>query len=325
MAGKIDWEKQIGRRLKLRDLYVFWTVARCGSMGKAAVELGVAQPTVSEAVAELEHTFHVRLLDRSPRGVEPTRYGAALLKRCIAVFDELKQGHRDIEFLADATTGELKIGCSESITATLLPQVIQRFFKRYPRVTLQADDVPTFASALPVLRDRKYDLVLARLGPPPRDEHPPDDMTLETLFEDRLVLACGTQATWARRRKIDLADLMDEPWILAAADTWNYRALVEAFQARGVAMPTITLATLSVHLRAQLLADGQFVTLFPVSLLRSNARYFSLKLLPIDLPIRPWPVAVVTLKNRTLSPLVERFIDCAREVAKSFAAGARRS
>ena len=56
-------------------------------------------------------------------------------------------------------------------------------------------------------------------------------------------------------------------------------------------------------------------------MMHSNADYFSLTLLSVDLPIRPWPVAVVTLKNRTLSPVVERFIACAREVAKSFAGG----
>jgi len=319
MTAKIDWERQVGRRLKLRELYAFLTVARCGSMGKAALDLGVSQPTVSEAVAELEHTFGVRLLDRSSQGVEPTPYGAVLLKRCIAVFDELKQGQRDIEFLTDATTGDLKIGCSESISATLLPPVIQRFVERYPRVNLQADDVPTFASALPVLWERKYDLVLARLGPPPRDDHPPDDFNLERLFEDRLVLASGMHSKWARRRKIDLAELLDERWILTASDTWNYRAVAEAFHARGLAIPNITLATLSVHLRTRLLADGQFITVLPDSLLRSSAGYFSLKLLPVDLPTRPWPVTVVTLKTRTLSPLVERFIECVREVAKSFA------
>ena len=57
MAGKIDWEGRIGRRLKLRDLHVYFTVVQCGSMAKAAAELGVAQPTVSEIIAGLEHTF----------------------------------------------------------------------------------------------------------------------------------------------------------------------------------------------------------------------------------------------------------------------------
>jgi DNA-binding transcriptional LysR family regulator len=111
---RIDWETQIGRRLRLRDLHVFFTVARCGSMARAAAELGVSQPTVSEVIADLEHTYAVRLFDRSPRGVAPTIYGDALLKRSIVVFDELKQSGRDIEFLADPTTGEVRIGCVQS-------------------------------------------------------------------------------------------------------------------------------------------------------------------------------------------------------------------
>src|SRR5580700_7158480 len=98
MLRKIDWEGQIGRRLKLRDLHVFQTVVQRGSMAKAAQQLGVSQPAVSEVIADLEHILGVRLVDRSARGVEPTIYGGALLKRSVAAFDELKQSIRDIEF-----------------------------------------------------------------------------------------------------------------------------------------------------------------------------------------------------------------------------------
>src|SRR5947208_16556843 len=98
MLRKIDWDSQIGRRLRLRDLHVFVTVAQRGSMAKAAIQLGVRTPTVSEVIADLEHGIGVRLLDRSPRGIEPTRYGHALLKRTAVIFDELKQSIRDIEY-----------------------------------------------------------------------------------------------------------------------------------------------------------------------------------------------------------------------------------
>ena len=80
-------------------------------MAKAAEQLGVAQPTVSETIADLEESYGVRLFDRSPRGVEPTIYGAALHRRCVAAFDELKQSGRDIEYLADPKVGDLWIGC----------------------------------------------------------------------------------------------------------------------------------------------------------------------------------------------------------------------
>jgi DNA-binding transcriptional LysR family regulator len=84
-------------------------------------------------------------------------------------------------------------------------------------------------------------------------------------------------------------------------------------------MPKVSLETFSVHLRTHLLADGPFVTAFPGSVLRFNAERFSLKVLSLNLPVQPWPVAIVTLKNRTLSPIVERFLTCVREVAKCFA------
>ncbi len=139
VTRKIDWESQIGRRLRLRDLHVFSTVVQCGSMAKAAAQLGVSQPTVSEVIAGLEHTFNVRLLDRSRQGVEPTVYGDALLKRSIAAFDELKQSSRDIAFLADPTIGDLRIGCMVSVAVAVLPPVVKRFSELYPRVVLHVE------------------------------------------------------------------------------------------------------------------------------------------------------------------------------------------
>src|SRR6266849_10286754 len=139
MPRKIDWESQIGRRLKLRDLHVFFTAVQRGSMSKAAQQLGVSQPAVSEIIADLEHALGVRLLDRRPQGIEPTIYGNAVLKRSTAVFDELKQSIRDVEFLADPTTGEIRIGCVESLSATIVPQIARRFSQQYPRVVVSVD------------------------------------------------------------------------------------------------------------------------------------------------------------------------------------------
>ena len=106
-------ETRIGQRVRFRDLQVFFAVVQCGSMGKAAAQLGVTQPAVSELISGLESTIGVRLFDRTSQGVEPTIYGRALLKRGIAAFDEFKQGLRDIEFLANPTVGEVRVGCPE--------------------------------------------------------------------------------------------------------------------------------------------------------------------------------------------------------------------
>ena len=105
----MDLDDRALRRLKLSDLRLFHAVVQRGGMAKAAAHLSISQPAVSKAIAALEHTLGVRLLERHPQGVEPTLFGRALLKGGIAVFDELKQSMKEIEFLADPTAGELRI------------------------------------------------------------------------------------------------------------------------------------------------------------------------------------------------------------------------
>jgi len=322
MLRKIDWESQIGRRLRLRDLHVLFTVAQRGSMAKAAAQLGVSTPTVSEVISDLEHALGVRLLDRSSQGVEPTKFGHALLKRAIIVFDELKQSIKDIEYLADPTLGEVRIACAAVSAATILPQVVQRFAQQHPRAVVHQDDVTIPEAQLSGLRERKYDLVLSRLIRPLTDRD--NDLNVEVLFNDRTVLVAGMHTRWARRRKIDLAELVDEPWILSATDTWNYARVTEAFQAQGLPVPRASVVTLSTLLRAHLVATGPYIASFlNFSLRLVDTDRYPIKRLPVGLPDRPSEFGIITLKNRTLSPVAERFIEHVRNFARSMRSNRR--
>jgi DNA-binding transcriptional LysR family regulator len=319
MRSGVSWESRIGRRLRLRDLHFLFAVVQSGSMAKAAAYLGVSQPVVSEAIADLENAVGVRLLDRSPRGVEPTLYGRALLMRGQIAFDELRQGIRDIEFLADPATGEIRIGCRESVSAGVLPRVIERFSRQYPGVIFCVEQYaggsePNFSD----LRERKVDLILSRQAKLHGEVEFQSDLSVEKLFDDQLFIVTGIHSPWARRRKIDIAELADEPWILPP-NTWNSLLLEKAFRKSGLNMPKVRVETFSVGLRTQLVATGRFITALPGSLLHANIKPFSLKVLPVDLPNPPWPFAIVTLRDRTLSPTVQLFIECARDVVKSMA------
>jgi DNA-binding transcriptional LysR family regulator len=271
-------------------------------------------------IAELEHNIGAKLFDRGRRGVEPTVYAHALLSRSRAAFDELRQGLRDIEFLADAETGEVRIGSTTATTDVLLPPLLHRFSQRYPRVIVHVEEVPRPAMDVSGLRDRKFDLILGRLMMPVTDPAMAD-LSIEALFHEQLVIAAGRRNPWARRSEIDLAELVDEPWVLPPADSWNYRGLAEAFTARGLSPPKSTLVTHSTPLRTYLLAHGPHLTSIGSSAVLLNQNRQLLKLLPVDLPVRPLHIAVLRLANRTLSPVVDRFVECAREVAKSIAEG----
>jgi DNA-binding transcriptional LysR family regulator len=314
--GFVSADERIGRRLKFRDLQVFFAVAQSGSISKAAKHLGLTQPAVSDIVGSLEHMFGVRLFDRTPKGVELTPYGEALRVRGRAVFDELKQGIRDIAFLSDPSAGELRIGCPSSIAASILPAAIESFSRDYPRVVVHLDEVPAPSSEFPSLHERRHDLVIARVARPLVNER---DLNVEVLFQDPLVIATGIHSPWARRRKVDLAELTSAPWILTAPQTWVYVSVARAFAARKLPMPVISLAAPSALLRVHLLATGPFVTAVPGSVLNMDAARRSLKRLGIDLSIAGYPLAILTLKNRSLGPSVGLFIDHVRQAARAIA------
>src|SRR5262247_810642 len=159
----MQWSDRIGRRLKPRDLHVFLAVAENGNMAKAAEQLAISRPVVSKTIADLEHTLGVRLLDRTPQGVEPTLYGQALLKRGVAIFDELRQSVKEIEFLADPTTGELHVGCSETVTAGLVSAVIDRLSRQHPQLLFHMELADLTTLQRHFLRERKCELVIGRM------------------------------------------------------------------------------------------------------------------------------------------------------------------
>jgi len=316
MAKIADWDRHIGRHLKLRDLHVFFSVVQLGSMAKAAAHFGVTQPAVSQIIADLEHALGVKLLDRSPRGIEPTVYGRSLLKGGAAAFDNLKQTIREIEFLSESTAGEVRIGCPETVAA-ILPPVIENFSRQYPGVIVHVSDVVAPTLDLPQIRDRTLDLAIVRITGSPSLHPFGDDLDVEVLFNDETLVAADAQSPWARRRKIDLAELVDAHWILPPAATTNSMVVFEAFRACGLAPPRVTLVTFSVALRTNLLVSGRHLTVFPRSMMDLYAARMSLKVLPVKLPAPEWPTVLVTLKNRTVNPAVKLFIDAVRMHFKS--------
>ena len=310
----MPWTDRIGRRLNLRDLHILLAVAKSGSMGKAAAELAISQPSVSKAIAAVEHAVGLRLLDRGAHGVEPTIYGRALLRCGVAVFDELRQGVSALEFLADAGTGELRIGCSESLAAGFISVVVDRLSRRYPRAVFHV--VPADPTALidRELRERNIEAAITWIPQP--NSH--DDLDIEVLFEDRLILMANSSSKWARRRKIAWDDLLAEPWVLPPPDSALGLYIAEQIRAAGLQPPHARVVSFSIPLHHRMLATGRFVTLLATSILQFTAN-LPLKALPLQSPVPARPVGVMTLKGRTLSPLALAFIDCAREVARPLA------
>ena len=311
----MPWNDRTKRRLKLRELDIFLAVVETGAMGKAADRLHMTQPAVSKAIADLEHTFGVRLVDRSRQGAEPTLFGRTLLKRGVAIFDELKQSVKDIDFLADPTSGELHIGCTETITAGLVSAAIDRLDQEHSNLAFHLVLADAATLHFQFLRERKCELVIARMLAPT----PEPDMDAELLFYERHFIATKPPNKWLKRRKIALAEISDGPWIFSLLEGEPGTPLFEAFRANGLDFPRAKVLSNSLNLRNSLLSTGRYLTLVPGSVLRFVPDHLLLKVLPIELPRAQLPIAIVTLKNRTLSPAAQLFIDCVRTLAKPLA------
>jgi len=306
----VHWDDRLRRRLKLRDLDTLLAVAHCGSMAKAAGQLSISQPAVSKAISDIERTLGIPLFDRKAQGVEPTLYGRALLKWAVAVFDDVKQGVRELEFLTDPTSGELSIGATEPIVAGMLPVVVGRLSQQHPRLVFQV--VQMLSSPLyDELRQRRVDLIMGRILNPLSD----DEFDVEVLFDDPQFVVAGIHNAWHRRRSIKLAELLNEPWTLPRPDSAAGSLVVESFRGCGLDIPRSNVVCNSIYMHSALLANGPHLAMFPRSLLHFSAERHFVKALPVQLPALPRPVGIITLKNRTVSPVTQLFIDAARKVA----------
>jgi len=305
--------RRLDQRLKLRELQVLSAVAASGSMVKAAGQLGMSQPAVSAAIAGLEQALGVRLLDRSPRGVEPTIYARAFLRRGRIALDELRQGLRDIEFLSDPASGEVRVGCPESMEAGFVPAVIDRLSQLHPRATVHVVTAQTGTQEFRELRERNVDVMLGRLFRPTVD----DDIDVEIVGLDRFFVVAGADSPWARRRRLSLDEVIGEPWIVNPSDNVVGSYFAEVFRRRGLDLPPRRVVSFSLDVRMHLLATGRYLTVLSKLVLQYNAARWSLKRLPIDLGIPEMPVAIFTLKNRTVSPVAHVFVEHARALIKT--------
>jgi DNA-binding transcriptional LysR family regulator len=305
---------RLGRRLKLQDLHVLMTVMQTGGMGKAAQRLNLTQPAISRSIAQLEHAFGVRLLDRDRQGIRPTEYGRALLDCGVAVFDDLLQGVKNIEFLADPTAGDVRIGCNPFLAASFGSAVVDRLSRRNPRIVFHALAAPTEILHR-ALVERDVDLLIAQKIGPFAD----GQFGFETLYDDDYVVMAGANNPWTRRRRIELAELVNEAWVLPPPESAPGSVSVQAFGINGLKYPRVTLFTPSHEMRISLLETGRYLTILLASVLRFATRFAELKVLPVKLPLSRIPIGIVTLKNRTISSVAQLFIDTAREVAQPLA------
>ena len=204
----------------------------------------------------MEHTLGVSLFDRSSKGVEPTPYGRVLIKRGVAIFDELRQGIREIETIKDPTTGEVHIGATSTIAEVgIVAAVIGQMSQKYPRINFHVVEA-TPEWLFHELRERRLDLIiLLRFDPVTSN-----DIVSEMLYEDRMVIVAAADNRWTRQSRVDLADLVDENWTLPEPEHPVTSIVASAFRAIGCEPPPVIATAAPGRIRDTMLATRRFLT-----------------------------------------------------------------
>jgi DNA-binding transcriptional LysR family regulator len=138
---------------------------------------------------------------------------------------------------------------------------------------------------------------------------------VEVLFEEPLVVAASAENPLVRRRRLQLADLVKESWTWSPPGTVVDRLIVEAFRASGLEPPRAAVYTDAINVRIRLALTRGFLIVVPASMLSLPTPHQWLRRVPVELPTTRRQMGILTVKNRTLSPLARLFIDCARDLA----------
>jgi DNA-binding transcriptional LysR family regulator len=260
----------------------------------------------------MEHTLGAPLLNRSTRGVEPTEHGRVLIERSRVIFDEVKQGIKDIEHLSDPTQGEIRIGSIEPVAA-VLSDIINQLTRRYPRITYQVTvgDTDMLAGKL---RDRALDVVFTRWNALTQA----DDLVAETLYKSTLAVMADKNHPMASRQQLTLPDLMREHWALAPPDTFLGRVVADLFERKKQPLPSSVVTTTSTLMRLNLISSGQFLSIFPTTMLRHRSYKPWLRAIKVDLGDGGAPISAMTIKGRRSSGAFKLFLDASRAACRDF-------
>ena len=197
------------QEIELRHLRYFLAVAETLHFSKAAQRLGIAQPPLSQQIRRLEHLVGHRLFDRTTRGVKLTLAGQLLADRARSTLEKVHDDLEQVRRLGRGEEGTLTVGFSGSVMFTDLPNAIESYRRRYPKVELRLRELTTHAQ-IPALLEGTLDLAFMR------DGDTTEGIELSTVLKEPYVAVLPQIHPLARKRSLRVGDLRNEPFIFFA-------------------------------------------------------------------------------------------------------------
>ena len=304
-------------KLEVRDIEYFAVVAQHGHVGRAAESLGLSQPALSKSLRRLEQSLGAKLVKRTPKGVDLTEVGAALLSRVRGLQLSLDDIAREAADLSEGRAGRLRVGTGPATAEGFLPDVCRALLMSAPKITLSVTIAASNDVLLPALRKGELDIVVNHVRQAPLYH----GLTREPLWDNEFVVYCSVTHRLAKRKSVALGDLVKERWTTTAGSAFtSSQSLIQTFANHGLPPPQIALVSDSITLTHRTVAATDLLGFSAKQTVRPDARHGPLKILPVKDVQWIRPVAVVYRQDAYLSPAALRFIEILKATAKEIAA-----
>jgi DNA-binding transcriptional LysR family regulator len=294
--------------MNLRDIEYFTVIAEHGHLGRAAEALGLSQPALSVSLRRLEQAANAKLVRRTPKGVELTTVGTALLshvRRLRLARDDLA---REIADIAHGIAGDLRIGVSP-MSSDYVAAVFPQLLKTAPKLTLQIIDSDN-DELVPSLLRGALDLVLNYLTPDYVGTiHVP-------IYEEDWVVCASAKHPLTNRKRVLMEDLVNERWALSTVHMLPHNPLPRKFKEHQLPPPQVAVEARQVRIRMQVAASSNLLTFTSRRIFQDAAPRLRLKEIPVKELMLRRPVGVIHRQDAYLSPAAHRFIEILKTNAK---------
>lgn len=304
----------MAQKLRLRHLELIAAVYDTRGILRASQSLNLTQPAVTKSLQDVEELLGVQLFVRSSRGLTPTHYGESFVRHAKTVLAQLRHSAEELLNLREGFGGHVTTGTLLAASAELLPRAIIALKAERPSVAVTVFD-GTYDVLIPRLRMGDLDLVLGRIPEGLQAE----DLLYEAFYEEKSCLVCRHEHPLAKRRRLTLLELLDQPWLMPVPESYLRRQLERLFAERKLPFPKNIVESVSALTNRALIENSDIIAVLPRHVARGDVRLGRFALLPIDLPGTESQVGAIMRAPGDLRPSAEALLAHLRQIGRAMA------
>ena len=302
----------IRARLKTRQLLLLVALAEEGNIHRAAQVLNMTQPAASKLLKDLEEVMDVPLFERLPRGMQPTRYGEAMIRHARMALSSLNEAHDELAALKAGLFGQVSVGAITTPGLSLLPGAVAQVKREQPnlRVSLEIETSPVLIERL---EQGKLDILVARLFA----EHDKSRLRYEALTEEPICAMVRPGHPLLGMTGLGLRDVVGAGWIVPPAGSVLRHRFELMFQDESLAPPLNVLESSALLFITRMLQQSDMIAVIAADVARYYAAHGMVSVLPLAMPCHMDMYGIITRTDRLLSPAAKIMMAALRSASQS--------